>query len=443
MARVSAPEIAERLRHRVELQRQRLQMSRRDLATWMYLNRHTKPGWIRTAVRIWAALLRRTRLDRAQAARQVQLETKLQGFSYRVRLLPRRARTVAQQRRHQVTTVLYKISNRSAREKRGGGSWRRDLPEQHKFEAALGSLIDHLQPELIHAHDIFHLGVAARAKARAQAAGHDVRLVYDAQEFIAGLPSDQRRRAAFSDLEAEYIAYVDAVLTVSQSLGDLLNERYKVRPSIVMNAPDTRTAVETEPVRNVAAVPINASLLIYVGGLAPHRGAETLLEAMNHLPRGTHLVFVTNSTGGYVNQLADLSVDKGIGSLVHFAPFVEPEAVVSYISSADVSVIPLSREVLNYEVALPNKLFQSLHAGVPVAVSDNPEMARFVRQHELGEVFEGGNARSLANAVSRVLASSDVYRKRLKAPHLLTEFSWERQAEKLIAVYESLGVEVK
>ena len=189
-------------------------------------------------------------------------------------------------------------------------------------------------------------------------------------------------------------------------------------------------------------MPESASLVVYVGGLAPDRGAETLLNSIAEWPTDAILVFVTNSHGDYADHVRSELERQGLSSRVRFAPFVDPEAVVSYIESADVSVIPLSRDVINYEVALPNKLFQSIHAGVPVVVSDNPEMSRFVTEWGIGEVFESGDSHSLAAAINKVLSERDRYVAPMQEPSLLDELSWERQADNLIKTYASIGVHV-
>jgi glycosyltransferase involved in cell wall biosynthesis len=164
-----------------------------------------------------------------------------------------------------------------------------------------------------------------------------------------------------------------------------------------------------------------------------------LLEAFAALDDNVHLVFITNTTSGYVGDLRDVAEASGLGERVHFAPYVAPEGVVDYIRSADLSVIPLSREVLNYEVALPNKLFQSIHAGLPVVVSDNPEMARFVTEHAFGTVFDGRDPSSLAQAVTRIVSDYPKFKGAIESADL-TEFTWKAQADTLMSVYASLGV---
>jgi glycosyltransferase involved in cell wall biosynthesis len=153
-------------------------------------------------------------------------------------------------------------------------------------------------------------------------------------------------------------------------------------------------------------------------------------------------VFVSNSTTGYVADLLRDGEKRGLGTRIHVVPYVAPEAVVGYIRSADVSVVPLSRQYMNYEIALPNKLFQSIQAGVPVVVSDNPEMKRFVAQHKVGEVFPGGDAVALAKAINTVLESPERYTEALHDPGLREMISWSHQVKTVIDTYRRLGVEV-
>jgi len=426
--------LVNRLREASDVQRQRLQASRRNLvagdrlaATEVIPAAEFIAGWIGRVLRLlWADTEPRARVVSAVRGR-------IGAAVCRVSRSPRRLHTVAIQRRYQVTSITYRALVRGQkRRSRRFKSWRRDLPEMHAWEVALGPVVDELQPELVHCHDIFHLGLAVRARARATA---PFPIVYDAQEFIPGLPSDPWRRAAYMSLEAEYIRHADAIVTVSDGLSELLEDRYGVTSSIVMNAPNREPAADVVPLRSIVGLRDDDVLLSFVGGLAPDRGADVLIKALECLSSDVHVVFVTNAVGGYCDELVELAAGLGVGERVHFAPFVEPEAVTAYISSSSLSVIALSRDVINYEIALPNKLFQAVHAGLPVVVSDNPEMKRFVETHGVGEVYAGGDAASLAAGVERAVSRMRDFAPRLADHDLLDRFSWERQAEILLSVY--------
>ena len=86
---------------------------------------------------------------------------------------------------------------------------------------------------------------------------------------------------------------------------------------------------------------------------------------------------------------------------------------------------------------MPNKLFEYLHAGLPMVFSESPTMAEFVRTHGLGEVAPVDDARAWAAAIERVLAAPR-YRDGAEWEALRLEWSWETQAEILIGVYREI-----
>ena len=64
----------------------------------------------------------------------------------------------------------------------------------------------------------------------------------------------------------------------------------------------------------------------------------------------------------------------------------------------------------NFRFSLPNKLFDYLHAGLPVVCSDLPVAGRFVREHAVGQVAAGADgpeelARNVAMAVEKLAAA--------------------------------------
>jgi glycosyltransferase involved in cell wall biosynthesis len=89
---------------------------------------------------------------------------------------------------------------------------------------------------------------------------------------------------------------------------------------------------------------------------------------------------------------------------------------------------------------MPNKLFDAVMAGVPLAVADLPEMARFVTERELGAVFDERDPVSIARVLRAVVEDPPAgvrNQERLRA--VQAEVAWERQAEKLLALYERLA----
>ena len=321
-------------------------------------------------------------------------------------------------------------------------SWRRVLPELDDDELALGWLIDDLAPDVLHPHDVYLLGVAERAVARAALTGRRVRLVYDAREYVAGLAIPPARTvAAYADLEREFIGRADRVITVADPIADELVRAYHLRrrPDLVLNAPvvgQPPPGAEPPSVRASAGVGPDTPLLVYSGGLAAPRGVHTVVEALPSLP-DVHLAVVSRMASSYTIALERLAARLGVADRMHIVGFVAPDQVVAYLSTATAGVIPLLHAG-NHDWALTNKFFEYLHAGLPIITSDTEVQVRLVTELGLGEVFTAGDAANLTQVVRRVLADPDRYRAALTDPQLRERFSWDAQARVLHAVYTEL-----
>lgn len=318
--------------------------------------------------------------------------------------------------------------------------WRQVLPELETYEATFGPLLDELDADLLHPHDVFLLGVAVRAAERSRHRGHPVPLVYDAREYLPGLPNPPARTtAAYVDHEREYLPAVDRVITVSDPIADELQRSFALthRPSLVLNAPIIDPPEADPPsVRTAAGITDDAPIVLYGGGLAQPRGVHTVVDALPLLP-GVHLVVVSRAPSHYTRELQARASELGCADRYHEVGFVEPTQVVRYFSSATVGIVPLLHAG-NHDWALTNKFFEYVHAGLPVVTSDTEVQDRLVRELGIGEVFVAGDVDGCAQALRRVLDQLDRYRAPLADLELLRRFSWQAQADILLDLYREL-----
>lgn len=326
----------------------------------------------------------------------------------------------------------------------GWASWRRLLPEIDDYQLAFGPVIDRLEWDVLHAHDIHLVGVASRAVARRRAAGRDASWVYDAHEYVAGLSlyggRTKRKRAAYLDLESEYVRDADAVVTVTPALAEALQERYDLPelPTVVMNSPVLGAGsrpVETT-IREACGLAPDQPLAVYSGGVTTARGVDTAVRALPLLP-DVHLavVCVPHREIRSAKVLSDLAAELGVSDRLHMLDPVRPEEVSAFVATADVGLLPFLH-FGSHEVALANKLFEYLYAGLPVLASDCRAQKEFVEQYRVGAVHVAGDPEDLARGVREVLEHGPALRRRiLDDPELLVPFAWERQEAALHAFY--------
>ncbi|HMM95715.1 glycosyltransferase [Phycicoccus sp.] len=326
-------------------------------------------------------------------------------------------------------------------------SWRRLLPQIDDYEIAFGPVLDHLEWDVLHAHDVHLIGVASRAVARRRAEGRSAAWVYDAHEYVAGLSiygsRTVRQRAAYLDLESEYIHDADVVVTVTQPLAEQLRDDYGLEktPAVVMNSPMLGAADLQVPrtLREQVGLAPEVPLVVYSGGVTPVRGVATAVEALVHLPE-VHLavVAVPNVRMPAAERLAARASELGVAGRVHLLDPVPPDEVSAYLRGCDVGLLPI-HHYGSHEVALANKLFEYLHAGVPLLVSDCRAQEAFVHEHGVGRVHVADDVGSFVTELRALLTDLPRYRAVVAADaDLLAPFAWDRQEAVLREVYRGL-----
>jgi glycogen synthase len=327
----------------------------------------------------------------------------------------------------------------------GDRAWRRLDPHLWDFELAYGPELDRLRPDVIHANDFRMLGVGARAVIRAREQGRDVKLVWDAHEFLPGIKpweSHPRWHIAQVAHEREYAPAADAVVTVSHELAELLQETHDLPelPTVVLNTPYAAEA-EADPhqptIRDALGLGPDVPVMVYSGSAAPQRGLDIMVEALPQLPGVVCALVVAKPEADYVRSLLARARELGVSDRVRLLPYVPFDQVVPFLSTADAGVIPIHHWP-NHEIALITKFFEYSHARLPIVVSDVEAMAHMTRQTGQGEVFEAENLASFVTAVQAVVENPQRYRKAYDDPALLGQWTWEAQAAILDGVYQKL-----
>lgn len=322
--------------------------------------------------------------------------------------------------------------------------WRHLSPAIMSWETAYAPAIQAFAPDLIHINDFRMLPAGVMTATRAKAAGRDVKLVWDAHEFLPGIHtrSDNIRwHPANIAMEKEFVPHVDAVVTVTEPLADLLVAEHGLteRPTVVANAPiiDVPADPDVPDLRTALSMSADVPLLVYCGGLTEMRGLETVVRGLPDLP-GVHLALVVSSfRTAYGARLLALATELGVRDRVHGHPYVAPDQIARFLSTATIGLSPLHR-VINHDISLPTKYFEYSHARLPIVTSDTPAMVEAVTEHHQGEVFTAQDVDGFVRATRLALADPQSYCAAYDDADLMRTWTWDHQAEKLLAVYESV-----
>lgn len=323
------------------------------------------------------------------------------------------------------------------------GIWRRTWPLIADLELAFSEAMMELKPDLLHIHDRHALPAAACASRLLARNGQPVRWVYDAHEWLPGVvfTGPAVHAEAWRTAEAEMIAKADVVVTVTESLAELLQRRHGLpdRPRVVANAPLSRRvpvqSKERRTVREECGLDESVPLLVYAGRIAKRRGLETVIQALPEL-QDVHLAVVAPPDIKPRRELRRAAAECGVSERVHIVDYVPSESVTWYLSTATIGISPVEHNPAHH-AAFGTKMREYLHAGLPMISSDVRTQAEFIREAGVGGVHRAGDVTDCTRVISEVLSHLEEHRAAV-TPALLAEHSWEAQVETLTSVWGEL-----
>jgi glycosyltransferase involved in cell wall biosynthesis len=301
--------------------------------------------------------------------------------------------------------------------------------------------------QILHAHD---LSGALPALATLRTSPGAV-LLYDSHEVFlesgrwAKSPAFIRRALA-NRFEQPTLRRAAALIAVNPQVIEELAKRYEIpaRQVVTYNCPPTwNPEPRGTELRAAIGVGTEAQVILYHGGFSAHRGLEELLVAIRD-PRlaAAHLVFL--GYGPLEATLRAAAAEPGLAGRVHVLKAVAPEVLDRWVSGADVGMCTVLPSTLNHRISTPNKLFESIGAGVPVVASNFATMRDILLgdpDGPLGAVCDPTSPPEVATAIHSILSMSPSDRAALRARCIraaAARWNWEAQAERLTELYTSL-----
>lgn len=306
------------------------------------------------------------------------------------------------------------------------------------YNAAIG-----YTPFAFHAHDLFtaFVGLSAAKKTGAH-------LVCDFHEWGSENVKWQASHQAWLPYPAvwkipliwlEKICFRNAseVVTVSDSIADAMAcELGKGRrPVVVRNIPALalRPTVEYPPLREQLNIADGQFVVLWQGGTGPTRLIEPVIEALQYVPDCT-LVIRGPSLDEYGPDYRKLAEKVGASERLVLERPVPSRDVVAAARGADAGIWTLPDLCRNFRLALPNKIFEYLAAGVPILVADYPEARKVALDLGVGATFDPYNPRAIAASIKSLMQNrklrdqmAQATKPALSAVHANNE--WDKIAE--------------
>jgi glycosyltransferase involved in cell wall biosynthesis len=239
----------------------------------------------------------------------------------------------------------------------------------------------------------------------------------------------------------------ERILTVSETARGQIARVFRYPSSSISIVPegpapefrvlDDRSSLEA--VLKKHNLPSATPLILYVGGISPHKNLEGLLRALAALtrrrPSGWHLGIVgdyeNDSFLGCYRELRDLAGELELNGRLTFTGFVPNDDLVALYNAACFLVLPSFSEGFGLPVV------EAMACGLPVAASRGGSLPEVIGP--AGALFDPENAEEMASVMEDLLRSSS-RREQLRQSGLerVKRYSWSAAAQQTLSLFEEM-----
>lgn len=227
------------------------------------------------------------------------------------------------------------------------------------------------------------------------------------------------------------------IITISQSLKNIVAEKYGFNPEKIIVAHD---AVDLEEFKNVLSktearkllnLPLEKKIVVYTGSLFKQKGIYTLMET-GRLFNEEWLFVLVGGPEKEFQKAGDVIKGQDVKNVV-LTGQLEHSQAIKYLFSADVLVLPNSAlDERTRDFTSPLKLFEYMASGRPIVASATPTLKEVLNEENailvepdnplvLKEgILEVFNNKALGEALAR------------KAREDVLEYTWQKRGEKIL-----------
>lgn len=307
-----------------------------------------------------------------------------------------------------------------------------------RYTSPLTRLASRERADLFIAHNLQALPAAAIA-----AYTHHAKLGFDAEDFHRGqfqentsLRSSERHLV--TRLEELYIRRCDYRTAASEGIAEEYQRALRItKPVVILNVFPLAFRFGMTPQNELANERQGRGLSLYWYSqvIGADRGLEDALRATAILDGQVSLHLRGAWAKGYERDFWNTVSALGISDRVHILPPAPPEQLIERAAQHDVGLALETGVTLNRRVALTNKLFTYMIAGLAIVATDVPAQALVLTgEPKTGLLYPPGDAEALAANIRSLIDQPEKLKvmRSLSRHAAETHYCWEVESVKLV-----------
>jgi glycosyltransferase involved in cell wall biosynthesis len=253
--------------------------------------------------------------------------------------------------------------------------------------------------------------------------------IYDAHELFTEMKeviTRPRIKRIWTRVEKKLVPKFKWGYTVSESIAEEFHRRYEVNYQTIRNLPVLKEFDHFQTIEK---------FILYQGAVNEARGFEFLIPAMQSI----NCKLVVCGDGNFMPQLKKLITENKLENKVELKGMLPPADIWKISQQATIGIALAEKEGLNQWLALPNKFFDYVHAGLPQVTMDYPEYSKINKQFEVAVLIDELIPKKIADVINNLL-TDEVLHAKLKSNCLKArlELNWQHEEKKLLSFYQSV-----
>lgn len=257
-------------------------------------------------------------------------------------------------------------------------------------------------------------------------------LVFDSHEHFTEVPELKYNKFAkwfWKKIEKGILPKLNNVVTVCQPIADYFKNEYNVDALIVRNCPNNNWVKKTKT-REELGMPKDKPILIWQGGGCNiERGMEELVESMQWIDAYLYII----GGGDVYDDLKLIAQRFGVQDKIAFIPRLPFEEMMQYTFNSTIGLSLDKDTNQNYSISLPNKLFEYIHALLPMLITPLSEIKPIVETFKVGDFLTNHQPSNIALQINSLLNDNkrrEFYSENCKKAKQL--LCWEVEEKKII-----------
>lgn len=296
-----------------------------------------------------------------------------------------------------------------------------------KFAIKTIKYIKEFNPTIIHANDFDTLFIVFLSRNKKAKIVYDAHEIYSKNAFINKYYSIS---FIVQTLEKFILKDVSAFITVSNAAkGYYEKKSYPLSPTVITNAPIKKDITSAK--KNQSKFEI-----VYQGQLVENRGYEEFLLSAEYIT-DPQIELIIRGMGNLKDKIVNLKNENDFLN-VKIDPPIEMNQLVDKLAESHIGVVLTKGTSINFEYTVSNKIFECLHAGLPLILSPVKEHIYLNKIYNFAIIIDEVTPMHIAKAIEELYNNPKLYKElkenAVKASEILT---WQNESKKLKDIYLS------